>query len=283
MYDLVISAPAKINLTLDVLGKRPDGYHEVEMIMQSIDLRDYLMFRQLPGGFELSCNQPALPVDESNLVTRAVKLLHQRHPWTGGVAIHLEKNIPLAAGLGGGSADAAAALKGINELFELGLSLEELISIAAELGADIPFCLLEGTAVARGKGEILMSLTTPKPIWLVLVKPSVAVSTAKVYQGFRPERVKRRPQTAEMIQALQAGDLDRICANLVNVLETVTLDWYPEIGQIKDDLLVRGALGALMSGSGPTVFGVVADRAQAEHLARQFQSRYAEVFAVATI
>lgn len=283
MQDLVISAPAKINLTLDVSGKRPDGYHNVEMIMQSITLRDYLTFQRIQSGLELSCSQPNLPMDETNLVVKAVRRLYEYRSWDGGIAIHLEKNIPLAAGLAGGSTDAAAVLKGLNELLALELSPSELMNLGAELGADVPFCLLGGTAIARGKGELLSPLLPPgEPLWLVLVKPSLEVSTGEVYRRFNPKLVKARPQAAEMIEALQAGDLARICANLGNVLETVTLIWYPEVAMIKEELVAKGALGALMSGSGPTVFGVAADQAQAEDLARQFRSRYDQVYTAAT-
>jgi 4-diphosphocytidyl-2-C-methyl-D-erythritol kinase len=256
---ITAAARAKINLTLDVLGERPDGYHEVEMVMQSIELHDDLEFR--PAGRDISLTvegSDLSPVPE-NLVWRAAELLRRHGKIRAGVEIRLVKNIPVAAGLGGGSADAAAALRALNELWETGLSLSELMALGEQLGSDVPFCIMGGTALARGRGERLARLPACPRLGLVLVKPRFSVSTASVYRAFAPGPAVRRPDNRAMIDALRKSDVSGIAENLANALESVTIKQHPEIEEIKTKLIGAGALGVLMSGSGPTVFGLAED------------------------
>jgi len=251
-------APAKINLSLDVLRKREDGYHEVEMIMTMVDLADRLEMEELPRDTIIISSQAGyIPLDEKNLAFQAAKLVKDRCGVDKGVYIHLDKRIPVSAGLAGGSTDAAATLRGLNRLWRLGLTDDELRLMAEELGSDVPFCVTGGTAIARGRGEKLEPIPAPPPCWVVLVKPPINVSTADVYGRFRVNEIKRRPQTQAMIQAIERGDFAGVCASLGNVLEDVTISLHPEVRYIKEAMLRLGADGALMSGSGPTVFALV--------------------------
>jgi len=251
-------APAKINLSLDVLRKREDGYHEVEMIMTMVDLADRLEMEELPRDTIIISSQAGyIPLDEKNLAFQAAKLVKDRCGVKKGVYIHLDKRIPVSAGLAGGSTDAAATLRGLNRLWQLGLSADELRRMAEELGSDVPFCVTGGTAIARGRGEKLEPIAAPPPCWVVLVKPPINVSTADVYGRFRVNEIKRRPQTQGMLQAIERGDFAGVCASLGNVLEDVTTALHPEVRYIKEAMLRLGADGALMSGSGPTVFALV--------------------------
>ncbi len=262
-------ARAKINLTLDVLGKRQDGYHEVEMIMQSIELADVLEFYPARSGLSLEVTGSGAPQNDENLVLRAARLLISRFGVQKGVRIRLQKRIPAEAGLGGGSADAAAALHALNELWGLGLSTGELAVLGAEIGSDVPFCVFGGTALVRGRGEIIEQLPACPSMNLVLVKPPFGVSTAAVYGAFSRVTISRRPDTRGMIEALDRGDVEGVAQKLANVLEEVTALMHPAVREIKNALLRAGALGAAMTGSGPTVFGIVRDeRAAAEAAAR---------------
>ncbi|GAB6179099.1 4-(cytidine 5'-diphospho)-2-C-methyl-D-erythritol kinase [Desulfotomaculum defluvii] len=264
-----LKAHGKINLTLDVLARRPDGYHEVEMIMQSIDLHDVLEIDSQTTGVSLSVSGIPVTTGEDNLVLKAAHLLKQiAHP-EAGANICLYKNIPVAAGLAGGSTNAAAALKGLNKLWNLGLGQEQLMILAAKLGADVPFCLEGGTVIARGIGEKLTPLDSAPPFGVVLVKPSFGVSTAQVYQGLRMGHLGKRPETQIMIEALKEHNLCNVAKELANVLESVTLKLYPELISIKKHLIDYGCQGALMSGSGPTVFGLTENLARANKIADQ--------------
>jgi 4-diphosphocytidyl-2-C-methyl-D-erythritol kinase len=252
-------APAKINLLLDVIRKRDDGYHEVEMIMTMVDLADRLEMEELSGDrIVLSSQAGFIPLDEKNLAFQAARLIKERYGVSRGVYIHLDKRIPVAAGLAGGSSDAAAALRGLNRLWGLGLSGVELESLGAELGSDVPFCIRGGTAVARGRGEVLESIPAPPQCWVILVKPPINVSTADVYGKLRASELKSHPSIPDMLAAIRSESFLGVCESLGNVLETVTLDRYPEVRQIKECMVKLGADGVLMSGSGPTVFGLVA-------------------------
>lgn len=256
-----VKAQAKINLTLDVLEKRADGYHEVEMVMQSIELSDTVVIEEKPErGIEVFSDNPLLPGGEENIAYRAAKLLTDMAGFDKGIRITIKKNIPLAAGLAGGSADAAAVLKGINSLFELGLTGRELAEKAALIGSDVPFCIMGGTSLARGRGEILTRLPDVPEIWVVLAKPPLEVSTAEIYRHFKLHRVSTRPSTTAMIEAIETGSVNSIIANLANVLEQVTLNRYPVVAEVKKAMLEAGAAGVLMSGSGPTVFGICGSR-----------------------
>lgn len=261
-------AYAKINIGLDVLRRRADGYHEVKMIMQTVDIYDELVLeRRKQPGIELRMDNSELPSGGDNLICRAVDLLFREKEITGGVNISLTKRIPIAAGMAGGSADAAAALRGVNELFDLGYSLTELQALGVGLGADIPYCLAGGTMLSEGIGEILTPLPAPPAAHLVIAKPDVNVSTAFVYGNLHADRLAWHPDIDGMIAALQKGDLDGITGRLGNVLETVTVKAHPVIEQIKELLRKQGAENALMSGSGPTVFGIFKEKETAARAA----------------
>lgn len=251
---------AKINLALDVLGRRKNGYHDVRMIMQSFNLSDSLtMERTTQKGITLTTSLPDLPSDENNLVVKAVSLIKEAYHIKDGLKIYLEKNIPVAAGLAGGSSNGAAALKGMNELFQLGLSLEELMKLGIGLGADIPYCLLGGTALSEGIGEKLTPLPDLPETLILVVKPAVRVSTRYVYEHLDLTALENRPDIDQMIAAIKEQDLYKVSGLMGNVLESVTIKDHPVIEKIKKDILWKGALGALMSGSGPTVFGLFND------------------------
>lgn len=257
MQKIDIDAKAKINLTLDVLSKRPDGYHEVEMIMQSIDLKDHLIIELIPQKkIELSTNCKDLPVDERNIVYKAANLMINEFDLDAGVKIKLVKEIPLAAGLAGGSSDAAATMLGINELFDLKKSKQELMILGKEIGADVPFCIHGGTALARGIGEKIMPLKPIPEMKLLLIKPPFFVSTKDVYNRLDIKNIEKRPDNKKVIRAIEDQDICQISKGLCNVLEEVTFDIHPELLKIKNWLLKNKALGSLMSGSGPTIFGI---------------------------
>lgn len=266
-----LEAHAKINLTLDVLRRRDDGYHEVKMIMQSIGLADTVEISEQANDITVSTDFPALACDRSNLAYRAAMLLRERFVIRRGAHIHLIKRIPLAAGLAGGSSDAAAVLRGLNRLWDLKLTMSTLQTLGAELGSDVPFCLQGGTMLAVGRGERLRCLPPLPPCWLVLAKPPVDVSTGWVYGNYRDSETIQHPDTEKVIRLLEQKDLNGIAAGLANVLETVTIPAYPEIAVIKRCLQENGAMGVLMSGSGPTVFGIMPDQAQAKRAAEQLE------------
>lgn len=271
MSKIKIFAYAKINLTLSVLGKRTDGYHDVEMVMQSIELHDIIQIRSLVEGVSLTVAGADLPAGEENLVMRAVKLLDRELGVKRGVHIHLAKRIPVAAGLGGGSADAAATLVALNMIWRLGLTLPEMMELGVALGSDVPFCLLGGTAIARGRGELLTPVQSGPQMGLVLVKPPFSVSTAQTYNSFTGRQNNRSPDCNAMVVALSQGNLAAVAFNLVNDLEEVTAARHPEISQIKNRLLAAGASGVLMTGSGPTVFGLAPDLASARLVAARYR------------
>lgn len=281
---LTIKAYAKINLALDVLYKRPDGYHEVAMIMQAISLSDTVTLKSQPAAIELSVNIPGLAADNSNLAYRAAALLQEYTKTGQGVHIYLDKQIPMAAGLAGGSADAAAVLKGLNQLWELNLSLDKLSNLAARLGSDVPFCLSNGTMLATGRGEIVEPLPPLPHCYVVLAKPAVEVPTAWVYGQFRASGVSGRPDITAMRESLVNNNLAGVAGQLANVLESVTIPAHPEILKIKEAMLAYGAMAALMSGSGPTVFGLSECREQAEQIAGRLRSLgVPEVFLAETV
>lgn len=261
-------AYAKINIGLDVLRRRADGYHEVKMIMQTVDIYDELVLeRRKEPGIELRMDNSDLPSGGDNLICRAADLLFREKKITEGVNISLTKRIPIAAGMAGGSADAAAALRGLNELFDMGYSMKELQALGVGLGADIPYCLAGGTMLSEGIGEILTPLPAPPAAHLVIAKPDINVSTAFVYGNLHADRLAWHPDIDGMIAALQKGDLDGITGRLGNVLETVTVKAHPVIEQIKELLRKQGAENALMSGSGPTVFGIFKEKETAARAA----------------
>jgi 4-diphosphocytidyl-2-C-methyl-D-erythritol kinase len=274
-------APAKINLLLDVLHKRPDGYHEVEMIMTMVDLADRVEMTELPRDTIIISSQAGyIPLDEKNLAFQAARLIKERYQVRQGVYIHLDKHIPVAAGLAGGSSDAAATLRGLNRLWGLHIPTEELQQLAAELGSDIPFCITGGTALARGRGEVLEPIEAPPQCWVILAKPPINVSTADVYGRLNAAAIEHHPSASAMIDAIRQGDFHRMCAQMGNVLEDVTIPMHPEVKQIKDLMLRLGADGAMMSGSGPTVFCLVSRESKVARLYNGLRGFCKEVYAV---
>jgi len=262
---LVLHAPAKINLSLDVLGCRDDGYHYVEMVMQTIDFCDKITIEQAGSGcIHVHCPHPYVPSGPDNLVAKAAALLRSEYGnRDDGAAITIEKNIPVAAGLAGGSSDAAAVLRGLNILWGLKLSAGQLACIGARLGADIPFCLMGGTALARGIGEVLIPLPPPPKLWVVLIKPNLGVSTADIYNKYDDSLVKRRPDTKGLVAAIRSGDLQAMTDGMANVLESVTFAKFPMLRRLKHKALEFGANTALMSGSGPTIYALTTDHRRA--------------------
>lgn len=265
MKKVVLKAYGKVNLGLDVVRRRDDGYHEVRMIMQTVGLFDRLELRKTSGdSIRLSANLKFLPLDEQNLVYQAIAAVKQKYSLKGGVEGYLEKRIPIAAGMAGGSSDCAAALRGMNQLFELGLKEEELCEIGAGLGADVPYCVIGGTALAEGIGEKLKKLPPVPDCHILIAKPGISVSTKIVYENLDVPGLSSHPDITGMISAIENQDLKGITGRMENVLETVTIPRYPVIDEIKEFLLKQGAENALMSGSGPTVFGIFASEEKAQ-------------------
>lgn len=254
---LMVKAPAKINLSLDVLHKRSDGYHEVKMVMTTIDLADRVeLTERYDQKIMIHSHDRYVPDDHRNLAYQAAQLLKERFQINKGVTISIVKNIPVAAGLAGGSSDAAATLRGLNKLWDLNLSLGELALLGAEIGSDVSFCVYGGTAIATGRGEIIEHIDTPPNCWVILAKPEIGVSTAEVYRNLNLSNVKH-PDVESMVQAISEQNYEKMCGSVGNVLETVTLNMHPEVALIKEQMKRFGADAVLMSGSGPTVFGLV--------------------------
>lgn len=277
--DISLKALAKINLGLDVVRRREDGYHEVRMIMQTIQLYDRLDIKRTQElGIQIQTNLSFLPVNENNLIYKAAKLLMDEFSITDGVSVKLDKRIPVAAGMAGGSTDAAAMLIGVNRLFSLGLTKRQLMERGVQIGADVPYCIMRGTALAEGIGEALSPLPPMVKCPVLIAKPSISVSTKFVYQNLKLDDTTIHPDIDRLIDDIKAKNLHDIAAHMGNVLETVTIPNYPVIDEIKKHMLSNGAVGAMMSGSGPTVFGLFDDEDTAKkaykamrssHLARQ--------------
>lgn len=280
MNSMKIKTRGKINLTLDVLGKRQDGYHEVEMIMQSIDLYDVMEFTPRNRNIIIHCDHKWVPEDKRNIVYKTTKLLQEEYNIKQGIEITIHKNIPVSAGLAGGSSNAAGTLKALNQLWKLNLPLEKLMEHGKKIGADVPFCLLGGTVLARGIGEILKPLPALPPTWLILVKPPIPVSTAWAYQNLIFKKNPQHPKTQRVVQGIKEGNIGKIIPHLYNRLEGVSQAAHPEIAHIKRQLQDLGAKGVLMSGSGPTVFGICKDKKQAQYIYKKMRNTYREVFVV---
>lgn len=262
---ITLKAYAKINLALDVIGKRENGYHDVRMIMQTIKLYDKVTIKPTGNSdIVIKTNLHYLPTNENNIVYAAAKLFKETYNIPDGLHITLDKKIPVAAGMAGGSSDAAATLWGLKHLFETNASMEELMRLGVKLGADVPYCLLRGTALSEGIGEILTPLPPAHNFHCLIVKPPVSVSTKYVYENLNLKDNDNHPDVDGMIEAIKQNDITGITSRLGNILETVTLRVHPEIAQIKNSMLSQGASNALMSGSGPTVFGLFTDQAAAE-------------------
>jgi len=265
MDKMELKALGKINLGLDVLGRRENGYHDVRMVMQTVYLYDQIVITKTKQpGVKAETNLFYLPVDENNLACRAAKMLIDEFNITEGVHISMDKKIPVSAGMAGGSADAAAVLFGVNKMFGLGLSMTELEERGVKLGADVPYCLMRGTVLAEGIGEKLTPLLACPKCFVLLAKPPISVSTKMVYEKLDALEITEHPDIDGMMAAIKNGDLDGVIERLGNVLETVTVPDHPEIAEIKEIMVENGACGSLMSGSGPTVFGIYKDRELAE-------------------
>lgn len=277
---LYVKAPAKINLTLDVLYKRPDNYHEVEMIMTTVDLADRIGLENREDGLiKIISADRFVPDDNRNFAYQAAKLLKDTYNIEHGVSITIEKEIPIAAGLAGGSSDAAATLRGLNELWDLNLSIDTLAELGAKIGSDVSFCVYGGTALAKGRGEIIQEIPAPPSCWVVLAKPKIGVSTAEIYGGLNIEEVTH-PNTKQMIEAIETGNYELMCQSLGNVLESVTLKLYPGVVTLKEQMQRFGADAVLMSGSGPTVFGLVDTEARVNRIYNGLRGFCDEVYVV---
>lgn len=264
MEQIRIKAYAKVNLGLDVLRRRTDGYHEVRMVMQTIDLYDDLSISKTKDQkISIIANLKFLPVDENNLIYKAAKLFQDTCGISEGIAVDLKKHIPVAAGMAGGSTDAAAVLYSMNELFQTGLTLSQLMELGVKIGADVPYCLMQGTALAEGIGEKLTEIPSMVECPVLVAKPGIHVSTAFVYGNLKLEDVVH-PDIDVQIAAMKEKDLKKTADCMGNVLETVTISKYPVVEEIKDCMKENGALNAMMSGSGPTVFGLFEDKKTAK-------------------
>lgn len=272
MDKIKLKALGKINLGLDVLGRRPNGYHDVRMVMQTVYLYDQILLEKTDKeGISLETNLFYLPVNENNLAYRAAKMLIDEFAIKEGVHISLEKHIPVAAGMAGGSSNAAAVLYGMNRLFQLGLTDQELMDRGVQLGADVPYCIMRGTVLAEGIGEKLTPLPAMPKCHVLLAKPPISVSTQKVYEKLDAQEVTKHPDIDGILLGLQTGDLEKITSSMGNVLENVTITEYPQIERIKDVMKEEGALNAMMSGSGPTVFGIYDDKMLARRTAARIR------------
>ena len=272
MDRILLKALAKINLGLDVVRRREDGYHEVRMIMQTIHLFDQLSIeKSRDPGIHISTNLSFLPVNENNLVYKAGMLLMDEFHISDGVDVNLVKRIPVAAGMAGGSTDAAAMLYGLNQMFDLGLSRQELMDRGVKIGADVPYCLMRGTALAEGIGEDLTQLPPMVKCPVLIAKPQISVSTKFVYQNLKLDENTIHPDIDQLQKDIIAKDLDAVASHMGNVLETVTIPEYPIIADIKEQMMHSGAVNAMMSGSGPTVFGLFRDKETAEKAAEDMR------------
>ena len=278
-----IKAYGKVNISLDVVGKREDGYHLLSMIMQNIDLYDEIEVEKQECGIILECNKSYVPVDNRNLAYKAAEIFKERYDIVDGVKINIEKNIPVSAGLAGGSTDAAAVLKVMNKLFSVNATEEELMELGLKLGADIPYCIHGGTALCEGIGEIITPIKPFRDKIVVLVKPAFGVSTKEVYKNFNLEKVKQHPKTAEIINAIENDDLNFVASNMKNLLENVTLRKHKILIKIKEEMNACGAINSMMSGSGPTVFAFFDDMLKAQRCFEKMKKKYSDVFITRTI
>ena len=269
---------AKINLTLDVLSRRSDGYHDIKMIMQTVSLFDLLIIDKTDGGISVSTNLKYLPTNNKNIAYKAAELFYSMTSLRGGAKIIIHKNIPVAAGLAGGSGNCAAVLCALNMLHGCPLTDEEIIRAGASLGADVAYCFTGGTQLAEGIGDILTPLSPAPDTHILLVKPPVSVSTAAVYEQIDSAENIVRPDTDGMIRAIENGNVSAVADKLCNVMESVTVKLHPVVGGIKKKMMMNGALGAVMSGSGPTVFGIFDDFGKAKKSADSFSKQFRDVY-----
>ena len=274
MDKLQLKAYGKINLGLDVIRKRPDGYHDLDMIMQMVDVYDDVIIEKKAGEeIVVKADAAVLSNGKDNLAYMAAKMLFDEFGIKSGVEITIHKRIPIAGGMAGGSSDCATTLIGINEMFNLGLSKQQLMERGVKLGADVPYCVLGGTAIARGIGEVLTPLPTPPQCHVIIAKPPISVSTAYVYGHIRPDEITKRPDIEQMTLAIKEQDLNKLSDLLYNVMEEVTVSEYPVIEKLKSIMLENGELNSIMSGSGPTVFGLFDDREKAQAAMKALDSK----------
>lgn len=280
---MLSKAHAKINLSLDVIGKRDDGYHLLKMLMQTIDLYDLIEIKKIKKGIIIECDREYIPKNSRNLAYKAAELFLNKYNINSGVKINIIKNIPVAAGLAGGSTDAATVLKIMRDIFRPNINNEQLKEISLNIGADVPFCVEGGTALCEGIGEKITTIKPFKDKILVLVKPNFGVSTKDVYSNLRIEKIYTHPHTKKLIQAIEDNDLNFVAKNMKNVLENVTLRKYKTLTSIKTNFMELGALGTMMSGSGPSVFGLFDDMLKAQICYDNLKEQYKEVFITRTI
>lgn len=280
MESIIVDSPAKINLSLDVVGKREDGYHLLEMIMQTISLYDKVRISK-SSEMMVTCNAQGVPCDKSNIVYKAAELMKNRYNIDENFKIEIEKNIPVAAGLAGGSTNGAAVIKGINELYSLNVSKDEMMEIGLKLGADVPFFFEGGTCLAEGIGEKLTKLSDVS-CSIVVAKPPIFVSTKYVYQNLKLDEIVIHPNTKRLIEYIKENNIRHLADSMVNVLESVTIKEYPVIQEIKNIMLEFGALGSMMSGSGPSVFGIFEDIKDAQKCHNRLRDYIKEVYVVNT-
>lgn len=274
MDKIELKALGKINLGLDVLGRRENGYHDVRMVMQTLYLYDNVtLMKTKEPGIELESNLYFLPKDSGNIAWKAANMLIEEFHISGGIKIILNKYIPVAAGMAGGSSNAAAVLYGMNKMYQLGLSQQELMERGVKLGADVPYCLMRGTVLAEGIGEILNPLPPMPKCQILIAKPPVSVSTRAVYEALDSQEIEHHPDIDGIMEGLKKRDLNKIASSMGNVLEKVTMDMHPEIARLKHCMLENGALGAMMTGSGPTVFGIYRDRIAAQKAYEQIKAQ----------
>lgn len=285
MNEIKLQAPGKINFGLDIIGKTENGYHLLKMVMQSVKLSDTITIKKLKDGnstITLTTNNKELPTNSDNLIYKAAKLLMDEFNIEDSIHIHLEKRIPIAAGMAGGSTDAAAVLKGMNTLFSLSLSQDDLMKRGVTLGADIPYCIIGGTALSEGIGEILTPISTSLQGYIILVKPPINVSTKWAYQNFKKESVTKTPNIDLVVDGLKKNNLATACAGMENVLEAVTIPAHPVIQQIKTRMQELGCSFSLMSGSGPTVFGLCEEKENAKLITETLQKEFPDSFVTLT-
>lgn len=280
---MLIKAYAKINLSLDVVGKREDGYHTLQMIMQTIDLYDLINIKKTDKGINISCNKQYIPTDERNLAYKAAELFMKTYNVCEGIDIYIKKYIPVAAGLAGGSTDAAAVLKAIRNMYRPDISDEKIMKLGLNIGADVPYCVVGGTALCEGIGEKIRKLNSFKNHILVVVKPAFGVSTKEVYKNLDINKIKRHPDTNLLISSIEANNLNSLARNMKNVLENVTLYKHVVLKDIKKEMINMGAQGTLMSGSGPTIFAFFSDMLKAQLCYDKMKKKYRETFITRTI
>lgn len=278
-----IKAYGKVNISLDVIGKREDGYHLLRMLMQTVDIYDELIFEKVKEGVHITCDKDFVPTDKRNLVYKAVELFKDTFKVQGGVKVHINKNIPVEAGMAGGSTDAAAALKGMRDLYMPEVSDKELMKLGVRIGADVPYCILGGTALCEGIGEVITPLKSFNNKIMVVVKPDFGVSTVAVYKAFDINSIETHPNTENLMEALKNDDVHYVANNMMNLLEKVTIKNHEEIQHIKEYMVKEGSLGAMMSGSGPTVFGFFDDMLTAQRCYDKLKDKYKEVFITRTV